>query len=300
MGALLALPRLEATGGGLVTGYASLFGVADMGGDVVAPGAFRASLARRGAAGVRMLWQHDPAQPIGRWLSIEEDARGLRVVGELSREVARARELAALIREGALDGLSIGFRAERATKDARGRRRLVSVDLWEISLVTFPMLAGARIERKRAATAVSFGLASRPAARLAWRARAAAVLVSLDAARLDLARRYRPDRPRDEMGKWVFDGGPRRRSGAGAGGAGAEADHSIVVAARRFDPKQVRMRVQNFVSEYCKAHIRSVLPGEFEDMTVAEVERLAKQGDVRARTCIKLLGRPEYRKKERR
>ncbi len=150
MGALLALPRLQESGG-LVTGYASLFGVADMGGDIVAPGAFRASLARRGAAGVRMLWQHDPAQPIGRWLSIEEDARGLRVAGELSREVARARELAALIRDGALDGLSIGFRAERATKDARGRRRLVSVDLWEISLVTFPMLAGARIETVKTA-----------------------------------------------------------------------------------------------------------------------------------------------------
>ena len=131
------------------SGYASLFGVADLSGDVVAPGAFRASLQRRGAAGVRMLWQHDPAEPIGRWLSIEEDGKGLRVVGELNREVARARELSALIREGALDGLSIGFRADRATRGARGGRRLVSVDLWEISLVTFPMLPGARIESKR-------------------------------------------------------------------------------------------------------------------------------------------------------
>ena len=128
------------------SGYASLFGVADLSGDVVAPGAFRVSLQRRGAAGVRMLWQHDPAEPIGRWLSIEEDGKGLRVVGELNREVARARELSALIREGALDGLSIGFRADRATRGARGGRRLVSVDLWEISLVTFPMLPQARVQ----------------------------------------------------------------------------------------------------------------------------------------------------------
>ncbi|MBK9083343.1 MAG: HK97 family phage prohead protease [Rhizobiales bacterium] len=151
MGAALALaPR----SGAVFSGYASLFGVADLSGDIVAPGAFRASLRRRGAAGVRMLWQHDPAEPIGRWLSIEEDGKGLRVVGELNREVARARELSALIRDGALDGLSIGFRADRATRGARGGRRLVSVDLWEISLVTFPMLAGARVERKGAAPAV--------------------------------------------------------------------------------------------------------------------------------------------------
>ncbi|MBL8590566.1 MAG: HK97 family phage prohead protease [Methylobacteriaceae bacterium] len=291
MGALLALPRLQESGG-LVTGYASLFGVADLGGDVVAPGAFRASLARRGAAGVRMLWQHDPAQPIGRWLSIEEDARGLRVAGELSREVARARELAALIREGALDGLSIGFRAERATKDARGRRRLVSVDLWEISLVTFPMLAGARVERKRMASAASLRPAPRPASRVVWRDRAVAVLVSLDAARLDLARRYRPDQPRDEMGKWVFDGGPRRRPGAGGGGASGEP--GLVIAAGGFTPEQLDMSVQLFVSAFCQGNINSVLPGQFMDWKVGDVQRLAKSGDARARTCLKLLGRPDY------
>lgn len=134
---------------GLVSGYASLFGVPDLGRDVVLAGAFRDSLARRGASGIRMLWQHDPAEPIGRWLLLAEDARGLRVRGRLSAGVARARELAALVREGALDGLSIGFRTVEAHRDrASGLRRLARIDLWEVSLVTFPMQPGARLDAR--------------------------------------------------------------------------------------------------------------------------------------------------------
>lgn len=71
---LLAEPP-GAEADGTFSGYASLFGRADLGGDVVAPGAFAESLRRRGAAGVRLLWQHDPAEPIGRWLELAEDAR---------------------------------------------------------------------------------------------------------------------------------------------------------------------------------------------------------------------------------
>jgi uncharacterized protein len=133
------------TDDGMFEGYASLFEVADLGKDVVAAGAFAASLARRGVGGVRMLWQHDPAEPIGRWLAIAEDARGLRVRGELNLAVGRAREIHALMRGGAIDGLSIGFRVERARTDRTGLRRLERLDLWEISVVTFPMMPGARI-----------------------------------------------------------------------------------------------------------------------------------------------------------
>lgn len=133
---------------GHFTGYASLFGVPDLGRDVVAPGAFAASLAARGAAGVRMLWQHDPAEPVGRWLSLNEDGRGLRVAGQLNLAVQRARELNALVNDGALDGLSIGFRTVRAVPERGGLRRLHSLDLWEISLVTFPLQPGARIATK--------------------------------------------------------------------------------------------------------------------------------------------------------
>jgi uncharacterized protein len=143
---LLAEPIVGVTDAGIFEGYASLFGVADLGKDMVVPGAFAASPARRGIRGVRMLWQHDPAQPIGRWLSIAEDARGLRVRGKLNLAVERAREIHALMKDGAVDGLSVGFRAERARHDCvAGVRRLERMDLWEISVVTFPMLPGARV-----------------------------------------------------------------------------------------------------------------------------------------------------------
>lgn len=132
---------------GVFEGYASLFGVADLGKDVVMPGAFAETLKKRDASAVRLLWQHDPATPIGRWLAIDEDRRGLRVRGKLNLAVERARDIHALMREGAVDGLSIGFRVERARAERpTGLRRLEKLDLWEISVVTFPMLPGARVE----------------------------------------------------------------------------------------------------------------------------------------------------------
>jgi HK97 family phage prohead protease len=93
-----------------------------------------------------MLFQHDPAMPIGVWKDIREDSRGLFVRGRLMPEVAKAREVLALMRAGAIDGLSIGFRTVRGRTDAKsGVRRLIEVDLWEISVVTFPMLPAARV-----------------------------------------------------------------------------------------------------------------------------------------------------------
>ncbi|MDK9697794.1 MAG: HK97 family phage prohead protease [Siculibacillus sp.] len=133
---------------GTFSGHAALFGVEDLAHDVIEPGAFAASLTRRGAEGVKMLWHHDPAEPIGRWLEIREDARGLFVRGRLLPEIARAREAAALMRAGVLDGLSIGFRAVAGRRDQKsGVRRLRAIDLWEISLVTFPMQIDARVAR---------------------------------------------------------------------------------------------------------------------------------------------------------
>ncbi len=127
----------------LIQGYASLWGVADLNGDVVARGAFAESLARSGAAGVKMLHQHEARALVGVWDELLEDARGLFVAGRILDWSPEARFAGALARAGALDGLSIGFRAVRARKD--GRLRVLSeVDLWEVSLVTFPMLPGAR------------------------------------------------------------------------------------------------------------------------------------------------------------
>ena len=131
---------------GTFEGYASLFNVEDLSHDIIAPGAFAGSLAKRGAAGVKLLFQHDPAEPIGVWLDIAEDARGLKVKGRLTLDVARAREVLSLMKAGALEGLSIGFRTEKGARDTRsGVRRLTKIDLWEISIVTFPMQPGARV-----------------------------------------------------------------------------------------------------------------------------------------------------------
>ncbi|WP_083533093.1 HK97 family phage prohead protease [Bosea sp. WAO] len=152
----LARPLTRIEPDGAFEGYASLFRIADLGKDVVEPGAFRESLARRGPGGVKLLWQHDPTEPIGRWIELREDTRGLHVRGRLSLAVARAREIHALMRDGAIDGLSIGFRSERARNDPRtGLRRLEKVDLWEISLVTFPMQLQARVAMVKAARPLS-------------------------------------------------------------------------------------------------------------------------------------------------
>lgn len=134
----------------VISGYASVFGDSDRGGDMVMSGAYGASLKRLKAEGrgVKMLWQHDPAQPIGVWDEVREDARGLWVKGRLLDAIDRGREAAALIAAGAIDGLSIGYRTLRATKSDTGGRALHELDLWEVSLVTFPMLGTARVAAK--------------------------------------------------------------------------------------------------------------------------------------------------------
>ncbi|TCP61920.1 hypothetical protein EV663_103106 [Rhodovulum bhavnagarense] len=141
---------LRLSDGAVIAGYASLFGTPDQGGDIVERGAYGASLKRLAADGrqVKLLWQHDPAQPIGVWDEVREDDRGLFVKGRLLIEVERGREAAALISAGAIDGLSIGYRTRRAGKDASGRRLLSELELWEVSVVTFPMLAEARVGAK--------------------------------------------------------------------------------------------------------------------------------------------------------
>jgi uncharacterized protein len=133
-------------GSGLFEGYASLFGRRDGQGDIVMRGAFLESLRAKGPAGIRMLFQHDPSEVVGTWVDIFEQPHGLYVRGRLNLKVQRGRELLALLESGALDGLSIGFKTVRARRDrATGARHLHAVDLWEISLVTFPMLEGARV-----------------------------------------------------------------------------------------------------------------------------------------------------------
>ena len=136
--------------GAVLEGYASLFGRCDQGGDIVCEGAYAGSLSKLNKAGraIKMLWQHDPAQPIGIWEEVREDARGLWVKGRLLTEVSKGREAAALIAAGAIDGLSIGYRTLRAAQNDKGQRLLKELELWEVSLVTFPMLPDARVGAK--------------------------------------------------------------------------------------------------------------------------------------------------------
>ncbi|MDO9414035.1 MAG: HK97 family phage prohead protease [Pseudolabrys sp.] len=163
-------PRIEADG--TVEGYASLFGEIDQARDRVMKGAFATTLQQRPVQRVPMLFQHDPAEPVGVWLELREDDRGLYARGRLIPEVARGRELLALLRQGAIDGLSIGFRTQRGRIDPKTRiRSLLAVDLWEISIVTFPLLAGARVRAvKSAVNSPPRASHSRMRAEADWRA----------------------------------------------------------------------------------------------------------------------------------
>jgi HK97 family phage prohead protease len=140
-------PRTTITPDGTIEGYASLFGEVDQARDMVLAGAFTQTLRQRGVRRIPMLFQHDPAEPVGVWLELREDFRGLYARGRLIPEVVRARELLALVRAGAVDGLSIGFRTVKGRIDPKTRiRKLEQVDLWEISIVTFPLLTSARVQ----------------------------------------------------------------------------------------------------------------------------------------------------------
>lgn len=127
----------------LIEGHASLFALADLAGDVVLRGAFADSL--RAGKSVPMLFQHDPSEPVGLWTELREDRRGLFVKGEILPAGPRGRTVAGLVRRGAVDGLSIGFRTRRSAPRRPRGRSLIAVDLWEVSIVTFPMLPQARL-----------------------------------------------------------------------------------------------------------------------------------------------------------
>jgi len=98
-----------------------------------------------------MLWQHDPAQPVGVWTRLAEDWHGLYAEGRLALGTAGGRNVFELLKAKAVDGLSIGFRARRskAVREAGARRLLIDIDLWEISVVTFPMQEAARVAETR-------------------------------------------------------------------------------------------------------------------------------------------------------
>lgn len=164
-------PRTLIDANGTVEGYASLFGEVDAARDMMMPGAFAQTLRQRDIRRVPMLFQHDPAEPIGIWLELREDFRGLYARGRLIPDVRRAAEVLALLRAGTSDGLSIGFRTVKGRLDPKTRiRKLDAVDLWEISIVTFPLLAGARVRAVKEARFPSRPLSfARARAEREWR-----------------------------------------------------------------------------------------------------------------------------------
>lgn len=186
---LLSVSRVAISSDGAIEGYASLFGEVDQARDMVMPGAFAQTLKARGLRKIPMLFQHDPSEPVGVWLDIAEDWRGLRARGRLIPDVMRAKELLSLIKAGAIDGLSIGYRTVRGQIDPRSRvRRLYQVDLWEISIVTFPLLNGARVSAVKQAPPKLSRL--REAAEAEWRAMLAGEDISMPRApRVPLASR---------------------------------------------------------------------------------------------------------------
>lgn len=127
---------------GTFEGYGSTFGGdPDSYGDVIAQGAFQKSLQKggRNGTGIAMLWQHDYTQPVGTWRNIQEDSKGLAVAGKLIRAVRQGQEAYELLKAKAINALSIGFNTVdyEISKDTK-IRTLKEIELWEISLVTFP------------------------------------------------------------------------------------------------------------------------------------------------------------------
>ncbi|MCJ8139507.1 HK97 family phage prohead protease [Falsirhodobacter halotolerans] len=141
-----ALELKEISPDGVVEGYAAIFGNIDLGGDRLSPGAFVEGLAAATKAKrtIKMLWQHDPSAPIGVWDDLVEDRRGLKVKGRMIMDVPKAKEVHALMKGGAIGGLSMGYRVTRWEYEEK-IRVLHEVDLYEVSAVTFPMNEKARI-----------------------------------------------------------------------------------------------------------------------------------------------------------
>ena len=160
----LARPfELKALGeDGSFAGYGSVFGLADDYADTVAPGAFARSLAEHARAGTQpaLLWQHDSRQPIGVWSALREDRVGLQVSGRLALKTRGGAEAYELLKLGAVSGLSIGYVAVASHVDERTRQRvLIDIDLWEVSLVTFPANPQARVTAVKAMAADAAALA---------------------------------------------------------------------------------------------------------------------------------------------
>ena len=143
---------------GTIEGYGSVFNVVDNYDDAIAPGAFSASIAEHKKEGTMpaMLWQHDSDDPIGVWTEMVEDSKGLKLKGKLCLDTSCGKEAHALLKMGAINGLSIGFVSKQWAYDQETEiRTLTEIDLWEVSLVTFPANEKARITNVKSADEIA-------------------------------------------------------------------------------------------------------------------------------------------------
>lgn len=142
---------------GTFEGYGSVFNNVDSYGERVAAGAFAKSLAKHAKDGTSplMLWQHDPWSPIGVWEDLAENNRGLKGKGRLVLETVKGRETYALLKAGAIRGLSIGYRViDSEPEEGKGTWLLKELDLMEISVVSFPANGKATVTATKSQIAI--------------------------------------------------------------------------------------------------------------------------------------------------
>lgn len=175
-----AMPlAIKAVDGPYFEGYGSVFGNVDLGGDIVAQGAFTRSLKAHDREGTTplLLWMHKVDQVAGRWLEMREDARGLFVRGELA-DTTLGREVRTLLKMGAVKGLSIGYVVTDSDYNRDGNRVIKGADLVEVSVVSLPMNPAAQVTAAKVDTIRdfehvardAFGLSRRDARRFATHA----------------------------------------------------------------------------------------------------------------------------------
>lgn len=133
-------------------GYGAIFGNEDRGGDTILRGAFSGHLAKTKLSRIKLLYQHQPDKVIGHYTEIREDEKGLFVRGQLALGVQQAREVHELMQVGALDSLSIGYKTIRSERnEGDWTRKLIELELWECSVVTFPMNDAALVSQTKSA-----------------------------------------------------------------------------------------------------------------------------------------------------
>jgi hypothetical protein len=145
---------LDTDDDGSFEGYASVFNNKDLGNDVIKQGAFAKSIYDKKPKQIKLLYQHKTDEPIGVIDSLEEDKRGLKIKGRLAMGTQKGKEVFELMKMGALDSMSIGYRLapeDYKYSDKLKKRTITNLDLMEVSMVTFPMNPKAKVTKVKLA-----------------------------------------------------------------------------------------------------------------------------------------------------